>query len=75
MSDYRYIMDRCLVFYMEDILHLGRPLSVIGWFKTIPKKTSITEDILDQAILWAKFFVDIPDEHMDHKGRTKIAFI
>ena len=23
MSGYRYIMDRCLVFYMEDILYLA----------------------------------------------------
>jgi hypothetical protein len=52
--------------------------SVIEWFKNIPDKRhhtfvsfdvvefypSITEDLLDKAILWAKSFVDIPDEHV-----------
>ena len=52
--------------------------SVIEWFKNIPDKPhhtfvsfdvvefypSITEDLLDKAILWAKSFVDIPDEHV-----------
>ena len=52
--------------------------SVIEWFKNIPDKPhhtfvsfdvvefypSITEDLLDKAILWAKSFMDIPDEHV-----------
>ena len=33
-------------------------------FDVVEFYPSITEDLLDQAILWAKSFVDIPDEHV-----------
>jgi hypothetical protein len=53
-------------------------LSVIEWFKNIPNKSghafvsfdivefypSISEELLDKAILWAKTYVDITDEHV-----------